>query len=422
MIRTSLLLISSTAFILSGCATPTRGKMEPIPKGPDYARQLLPGDSALRRVTDPARMPPIGEAFHNRDAFLLDAIDESLIWFAAPSSRQFYPFENFTHEQAAASLRAFQHLLETSYNEVEFTSEFRRLFDIYESVGYDGRGNVLFTGYYAGEFLASPERTARFRFPLYKRPDDLVTDPVTGRPLGRLLARDRTIPYFTRRQIEESNRLKGSELYWLESPLDVYIIHINGSAKLRMHDSSLRYVGYAGKTDRPYSSLAEAIIEAEIMSRNEMNLAAIKRLYHRHPQQIRELFYKNENYVFFTEYEGGGWPAGSLGVKVTQESSLATDKKIYPRGGLVLVDTESVTFASGKRKFTRFMLDQDTGGAIQAPGRADIYMGEGNSAEILAGGQYAEGRLFYFFLKPKEVARFGRSQSGRTSAVVPDGK
>jgi membrane-bound lytic murein transglycosylase A len=47
------------------------------------------------------------------------------------------------------------------------------------------------------------------------------------------------------------------------------------------------------------------------------------------------------------------------------------------------------------------MLDQDTGGAIQAPGRADIYMGIGPSAEILAGGQYAEGRLYYFFLKPE---------------------
>lgn len=422
MIRSSLLLICSTTFILAGCAASTPVAREPIPKAPDYARQLLPGDSALRRVTDPARMPPIGEAFHNQDAFLLDAIDESLIWFAAPSSRQFYPFENFTHTQAIASLRAFQHLLKTSYNEVEFTSQFRRLFDIYESVGYDGRGSVLFTGYYAGEFFASPRRTPRFQYPLYQRPADLSTDPVTGRPLGRILSGERTIPYYTRREIEESNLLKGRELYWLESPLDVYIVHINGSAKLRLLDGSLRYVGYAGKTDRPYSSLGQAIINEGILPRDQMSLAAIKRLYHRHPRQIRELFYKNENYVFFIEYEGGGWPAGSLGVKVTQESSLATDKKIYPRGGLVLVDTVTATFASGRRKFTRFMLDQDTGGAIKAPGRADIYMGEGNSAEILAGGQYAEGRLFYFFLKPQEVARFSKGIPGGRTANVPDGK
>src|SRR5690606_37002692 len=97
---------------------------------------------------------------------------------------------------------------------------------------------------------------------------------------------------------------------------------------------------------------------------------------------------------------------GSLGVKVSPETTLATDKSIYPRGGVVLVDTKAVTFSHGQQRFLRFMLDQDTGGAIQAPGRADIYMGEGASAEILAGGQYAEGRLYYLFLKPEYLHRF----------------
>ena len=93
-------------------------------------------------------------------------------------------------------------------------------------------------------------------------------------------------------------------------------------------------------------------------------------------------------------------------MKVTPETSLATDKKIYPRGGVLLVDTQAVTFSSGNRPFLRFMLDQDTGGAIEAPGRADIYMGVGPGAEILAGGQYAEGRLYYFFLKPQFIDRY----------------
>ena len=86
---------------------------------------------------------------------------------------------------------------------------------------------------------------------------------------------------------------------------------------------------------------------------------------------------------------------------MTAQRTLATDKKVYPRGGLVLVNTKAVTFSEGQRDFLEFMLDQDTGGAIQAPGRADIFMGVGASAEILAGGQYAEGRLYYFFLKPE---------------------
>ena len=96
--------------------------------------------------------------------------------------------------------------------------------------------------------------------------------------------------------------------------------------------------------------------------------------------------------------------AGRLaGVKVSPETTLATDKAIYPRGGVVMVDTQKVELTAGQRRFQRFMLDQDTGGAIKAPGRADIFMGIGSSAEILAGGQYAEGRLYYFFVKPEFV-------------------
>ena len=142
------------------------------------------------------------------------------------------------------------------------------------------------------------------------------------------------------------------------------------------------------------------MVDAGLLRADEVSLPAIRRVYRAQPQRVEELMYENECYVFFTEYEGDNWPAGSLGVKVTPESSLATDKKIYPRGGIVLVDTDAVTFTGGRRAFLRFMLDQDTGGAIQAPGRADIFMGVGPGAEILAGGQYAEGRLYYFFLKP----------------------
>ncbi|MCZ6835587.1 MAG: MltA domain-containing protein, partial [Planctomycetota bacterium] len=183
------------------------------------------------------------------------------------------------------------------------------------------------------------------------------------------------------------------------------------------------YVGYGGKTDRPYASLGKAIIDQGIMTRDDMSLSGIKKLYKRSPELIEQLIHTNENYVFFTEYAGDLWPAGSLGVQVTRETSLATDKSIYPRGGLVLADTRAVTFSTSSKRFVRFMFDQDTGGAIKAPGRADIYMGEGNSAEILAGGQYAEGKLYYFFLKPQHVAQHATdSGSGIQTASVSTGR
>jgi membrane-bound lytic murein transglycosylase A len=203
--------------------------------------------------------------------------------------------------------------------------------------------------------------------------------------------------------------LAGTELVWLEDLLSVYIVHVNGSAKLRMAgpgESGVIFVGYAGKTDRPYQGLGRSMVETGLLREEELSLTAIKRVYRETPESVTELIYENENYVFFTEYDGDTWPAGSLGVKVTPGRTLATDKKVYPRGGVVLVNTTSVTVADTKRNFLEFMLDQDTGGAIKAPGRADIFMGIGPGAQIVAGGQYAEGRLYYFFLKPEYVDQY----------------
>lgn len=378
-----------------------------MPTGPDYTRQLPPGARALRRITDPALYPDFAAAYRSRDAFVLDALDQSVRWFAAPSSRLYFPFETISHEQAQSSVLAFRELIMHSPSESVFLGELTSMFDVYESVGYDGSGVVLFTGYYAGEFPASRVRTDRFRYPLYRRPADLATDSVTGEPRGRRLAGGGVEPYPARHEIEHSGMLHGSELAWLESRLDVYIVHVNGSAKLRLPDGSLMFVGYAGKTDRPYRGLGQAMIDEGLLRKDQLSLTAIKHYYRQHPEKVHELIDRNESYVFFTEYASGNhWPAGSLGVRVTQETTLATDKNVYPRGGVVLVDTKAVNASHQKRDFLRFMLDQDTGGAIRAPGRADIFMGIGPMAEILAGGQYAEGRLYYLVLKPEYVNRY----------------
>jgi membrane-bound lytic murein transglycosylase A len=390
---------------------------------PDYSRKLAPGESALRLITDPARMPDLGAAYrnyHDYEQWQLDeAIKHSLTWFAAPSSKQFFPFEGVTHEQARASLIAFQQLLQSAGDQASFVEELKRQFNIYESVGYNGEGIVLFTGYYSPIFKGSKTRTAHFQYPLYKRPADLVSDPRTGKPLGRKTQGGSVVPYYTRREIEQSNpsMFNGQELVWMEDPLSVYIVHVNGSAKLRLQDGSEMYVGYAGKTDRPYVGLGKSMVDEGLLKPDELNLPAIRKVYDKNPQRVLELINRNESYVFFTEYPPEKWPCGSLGVKVSDESTLATDKSIYPRGGLVMVDTQQVTLSAGKKRFQRFLLDQDTGGAIQAPGRADIYMGRGATAEILAGGQYAEGRLYYMFLKPQFVPQYG----GPTARVAHGG-
>ena len=106
---------------------------------------------------------------------------------------------------------------------------------------------------------------------------------------------------------------------------------------------------------------------------------------------------QNPSYVFFTETQGG--PYGSLGARVTARASIATDKEVFPRGALALVDAKL-----GGAPFRQFVLDQDTGGAIRSAGRCDIFAGTGPDAERVAGSTMAVGRLYYFFLKPAAMA------------------
>ncbi len=370
---------------------------------PNYTAPLPAGQPALERVHQ-NEWPDIGIAWESRDLFLKDSIDYSISWYEAPSSKQWFPIEGISHEQAKNSVIALQSILEQSSNKEEFISTIKERFDVYQSVGCDGEGTVLFTGYYSPDFKASRNATTVFSAPLFQRPHDLVSDPASGEPLGRKLADGSITPWPTRRELEASKEFTGSELVWVEDDLDAYTIHVNGSARLRLDNGELMYIGYAGKTDQPYTGLGQSVLDAGLIPADKLSLRAIRRLYDKNPTQVNELIQNNDSFVFFREYDGGNWPAGSLGVPVTAERSIATDKRIFPRGGVVLVDTTIRSLTGEKKQFTQLMTDQDTGGAIRAPGRADLFMGVGPTAGIKAGGQYAEGKLYYLFLKPESVA------------------
>lgn len=369
----------------------------------EYTKPLPAGQPALRRVAI-SNWPNVGSAWESKDLFLEDSIDNSIGWFDAPSSKQWFPIEGVTHEQAKNSVVMLKTILAESTTKEQFIARVEEQFALYESVGCDGDGTVLFTGYYSPDFQASRTQTSAYPAPLYVRPADLVSDPSSGTPLGRQMANGTIESWPARRELLQSGDLEGTELVWVKDDLDAYIIHVNGSARLRLQDGELMYIGYAGKTDKEYTGLGNSVLEAGLLPPEKLSLRAIRRLYNRDPESINELINKNESFVFFKEYNGGNWPAGSLGVPVTAQRSIATDKKIFPRGGVVLVDTTVRSLTGEKKPFTQFMSDQDTGGAIRAPGRADLFMGVGPTAGIKAGGQYAEGKLYYLFLKPDSLA------------------
>jgi membrane-bound lytic murein transglycosylase A len=257
---------------------------------------------------------------------------------------------------------------------------------------------VLFTGYCTPILEGSLARDAQHRFPLYALPDDLAKGE-NGEILGRATEAGLE-PYPDRAAIEASGMLagRGLELVWLKSPLEAFIAHVNGSAFIRLPDGSMARFGYAGTNGREYTSLGKELIEDGRVEAERLNLASIREWARAHPEEVDEYLARNERYVFFTPISGN--PRGSLNVEVSAERSLATDKTLFPRGAVVFVETH--TNGDGwtdGQEYHRFMLDQDTGGAIRTAGRADIYLGVGPAAEELAGAQRVEGQLYYLFLR-----------------------
>ncbi len=365
-------------FTVCGCRTTS-----------DYARPLAPGERALRIVVVPETLAGLADAFENKSDQLIQAMDRSIAWFDRNESKRFFPWTDppITHAGARRSLLALRDLIRGAKSADEFVDEITERFDIYESIGYDGKGTVFFTAYFAPQYPARRQPNAEFRYPLYALPRDLRSKYVAE---GR---------WPTRLEIERDNILEGHELVWLNDPLNVYLIHVNGSACLRLGPQDKMYVGYTATNEHQYTSLGKLLVAEGLLSAEEVSMQTIRDAFDRTPTIVGELMLKNARYVFFREYEVDQWPLASLGVPLTSGASLATDKNVYPPGGLVLVRTPMVDETDGPTWTGRFFLDQDSGGAIKGPGRADIFEGIGEPAGRVAGAVKAHGRLFYFFLK-----------------------
>lgn len=380
--------------VLCGCRSRMREEIKT-----SYDRPLPPGQNALRKITNPHEIPDFTIACLDLTD-LRTSITNSINYLQKPSSRNFFPCGQITHSQTVESLKAFAQLLDSGLMGGQLNDAIRQKFDVYISIGCDDRGTVLFTGYYTPIFDASFVRSERFRYPLYKMPDDLLKGR-NGEILGQRRPDGTVRPYPARAVIEDSGMLKGNELVWLSDPFEVYIAHVQGSAKLRFSDGELITIGYDANNGHEYRSVAQELVRDGRISGEKISLSAMIDYFKMHPGQVDMYVRRNPRFVFFRKEEGP--PLGSLNEPVTALRSIATDKSIFPRGGLTFIST-TLPQASGasitKKFYSGFALDQDTGGAIRAPGRCDVYMGQGDIAGKLAGQTYQEGKLYYLFLKP----------------------
>ncbi len=386
--------------VCTGC--PPKPEPKPLEEPrKDYGAQLPPGAKALRKI-DPSRYPDFSSGFVNKPG-LEQAIRNSLSYLGKPSSRQFFPYLDVTHQRAVASCRAMLDVLQQAKSPAEFDAIIRQRFEVYQSVGCDDHGTVLFTGYYRPIFDARRQPDAQFKYPLYKAPPNLVKDK-DGNTLGMKTTSGEVIPCWTRSQIDAADSpLKGNELCWLKDRFEAYIVTVQGSGKLRLADGSYYEVGYAANNGYPYTSVAQALIKDGAISIDQLSLRTLIDYFHNHPDQMDRYLPLNRRYIFFQERAGGPW--GSLNEVVTPYRSIATDKSIYPRACPAYFVTQLPMRVGDEiqtQPYGGFAMDQDTGGGIRMAGRCDIFMGtddDKGSVGELAGRTFSEGQLYYVFVK-----------------------
>jgi membrane-bound lytic murein transglycosylase A len=312
------------------------------------------------------------------------------------------------------SQKAFLQLIEKNPDPKELNEELKKRFWVYRATGRVGNKKVLFTGYYEPIYAGSLTHDPVYRYPIYRKPEDLIqidlslfNEKFVGESIVARIKGKEVLPYFSRKQIEGDDTLAGRdlEIAWLKSPLDVAFLHIQGSGRLRLPNGSTISVGYQATNGRPYRSIGRYLLDRGLLNQQDVSMQSIRAYLTEHPEILEEVLNHNPSYVFFRHIENG--PFGNINVPLTAGRSLALDSRLFPKGAICFVSSEKPVMNEKNEitewtRFSRFFLNQDTGGAIKGSGRADIFWGSGAYAEVTAGHMKQEGDLFVLIMKPEE--------------------
>ncbi len=357
---------------------------------------------------------PVRDIADDLDMISLNAaVDASIRYYEKAGGRASYCFGNQCHTgtEMTEAMQRFRRIMNSGFSAKEKMDRVNNAFEFYQSIGNDGAGTVVFTGYYEPVLDGSLNRTERFRYPLYKTPEETVTvslgafNPKYGndRLVGRLRGKE-VIPHYSRKEIETDRALdgRGLEIAWVDDPVSLFILHIQGSGRIRLPDGSILHTNYAQSNGRPFRGLTRYMVEKGYLAEHEKGYRHMKAYLQEHPETRDEIMNHNESYIFFRVVDKG--PIGSLGFPIIAGRSIAVDPDVFPKGALAIIKTRKPIFNENGEirtwvSYSRFVFSHDAGGAIKGPGRVDLFCGTGPEAERLAGSLKEAGNLF--FLAPK---------------------
>jgi peptidoglycan lytic transglycosylase A len=340
------------------------------------------------------------------------ALTQSLIYLQKSSPQKTYPLGNreISGEDIRSTLALLQELLDSPSDVPSLERELKARFNLYQLVFPNRPTSLLTTGYYQPTLAGSRVPSDKFPFPFYRKPDDLLTIELEKfsskykgeRLVGRLVGQ-KVLPYFSRREIDQEGKLAGRGLEWLwtDDRLKLFFMQIQGSGRVVIEDGVSVQLQYRATNGHPYFPIGRELIRRGVLQPEEVSLQRIYAYLKDHPAEQDEILNLNPSYVFFQEAQGG--PYGSLNVPLTPGRSVAMDQKFFPSGGLAWLTGVKPVFSPDNQilywvPMNRWVLVQDSGGAIKGPERLDFFWGTGDQAEMAAGHLRHEGRI-YFILK-----------------------
>ncbi len=282
-------------------------------------------------------------------------------------------------------------------------------FEAWALVNADGSAEGMVTGYYEPVLAGRRARSERFRFPVYGVPADLVAvdleavaSEVKGLRLRGRLQSARLVPYWTRGEIEAAGQFAAPVLAWVEDPVELFFLQIQGSGQIDLGDGARLRLGYGDHNGHPYGSIGRYLMQRGELALEQTSMQGIKAWAAANPGKLRAALDSNPSYVFFREAVQANGPLGTLGAPLSAGYSLAIDPRSVPLGAPVFLAT---TMPLSSQPLRRLMAAQDTGGAIRGAVRADFYWGTGNEAGALAGRMRQQGRMWILWPRGEPLPR-----------------
>lgn len=253
-----------------------------------------------------------------------------------------------------------------------------------------GEGKAFATGYYEPEIAGSRTPVAGGE-PVYAVPKDLIevdlgkfSDALKGKRIRGRVEGQALVPYYERAEIDAGALTgRGLEIAWAIDPIDMFVLQIQGSGRLKMPDGSVMRIGYAGQNGRDYTAIGRVMKQRGLLDGRPTTMQGITAWLRENPEPGRAIMRENKSFIFFKELTGPG-PLGALNVPVVARGSVAADPAFVPLGAPVFLTMD-------RAEATGLWVAQDTGGAIKGANRFDTFWGAGTQAEITAGGMTARG-------------------------------